>query len=275
MQQPGLFLVVGAVVLSASWAVLGGRGPVAHFTCSEQAEGTPLSVLFDASGSEDPDGRIVICFWTFGDGYTGSGQSVAHTYAQAGCYKVTLMVIAEGEAKDSLSGLIYVPGVEEVYPFGVQVGQAAPEFALPYLDGTIVRIADFRGQVVILDFWASWCAPCVTTAPVLEELCKHFQDDGVILVGVTIDRRVEDARQFLVDNGHASMIALWGSLDTAREVKTLYGVVEIPHVFVIDRIGVIRFSGRAEDLDAAHIELWLRCREFGSLVRQNHRESTG
>jgi len=139
MQQPGLFLVVGAVVLSASWAVLGGRGPVAHFTCSEQAEGTPLSVLFDASGSEDPDGRIVICFWTFGDGYTGSGQSVAHTYAQAGCYKVTLMVIAEGEAKDSLSGLIYVPGVEEVYPFGVQVGQAAPEFALPYLDGTIER----------------------------------------------------------------------------------------------------------------------------------------
>jgi len=114
-----------------------------------------------------------------------------------------------------------------------------------------------KNSILILDFWASWYAPCVTTAPVLEELCKHFQDDGVVLVGVTIDRRVEDARQFLEDNGHTSMIALWGSLDTAREVKTLYGVVEIPHVFVIDRIGVIRFSGRAEELHATHIEPWL------------------
>ena len=77
-------------------------------------------------------------------------------------------------------------------------------------------------------------------------------------VTVTIDRRVEDARRFLADNGHTSMIALWGSLDAAREVKALYGVVEIPHVFVIDRIGVIRFSGRAEELDATHIEPWLR-----------------
>jgi len=228
-----------------SWAILAGQPPVARFTCSGQPERLPLSVLFDASACDDPDGRIVICFWTFGDGYTGSGQSIAHTYAQASCYKVTLMVIAEGGARDTLSGLVYVPGVEEVYPFGVEVGQAAPEFALPNLDGTTVRLADFRGQVVILDFWASWCAPCVTTAPVLEELCEHYQDGGVVLVGVTIDRRVEDARQFLEDNGHTSMIALWGSLDTAREVKALYGVVEIPHVFVIDRIGFIRFSGRA------------------------------
>jgi len=241
-----------------SWTILGDRPPAAHFTCSEQPEGSSLSVSLDASSSDDPDGRIVIYFWTFGDGYTGSGQCIAHTYAQAGCYKVTLMVIAEGGARDTLSGLVYVPGVEEVYPFGVQVGQAAPEFSLPDLDGTTVRIADFRGQVVILDFWASWCAPCVTTSPVLEELCRHYQDDGVILVGVTIDRRVEDARQFLEDNGHTSMIALWGSLDAARKVKALYAVVEIPHVFVIDRMGIIRFSGRAKDLDAAHIEPWLQ-----------------
>ncbi len=256
-QRLSLFAVMIACSLSMSLAILGDQPPVARFTCSEQPERSPLNVFFDAATSEDADGRIVIYFWTFGDGYTGSGQSIAHTYAEAGCYKVTLMVIAEGGAKDTVSGLIYVPGVEEVYPFGVQVGHAAPEFALPDLDGTTVRIADFRGQVVILDFWASWCAPCVTTAPVLEELCQHFQDDGVVLVGVTIDRRVEDARQFQEDNGYTSMIALWGSLDAAREVKALYGVGEIPHVFVIDRIGVIRFSGRAEELDAAHIEPWL------------------
>ena len=257
-QRLSFFAVMIAFSLSMSLAILGDQPPVARFTCSEQPEQLPLNVFFDAAASDYPDGWIVIYFWTFGDGYTGSGQSIAHTYAQAGCYKVTLMVIAEGGARDTLSGLIYVPGVEEVYPFGVQVGQAAPEFALADLDGTTVRIADFRGQVVILDFWASWCAPCATTAPVLEELCRQFQDDGVVLVGVTIDRRVEDAGRFLADNGYTSMIALWGSLDAAREVKALYGVVEIPHVFVIDRIGVIRFAGRAEELDAAHVEPWLR-----------------
>jgi len=156
-QQLSLFVVVVAALFWMSWAILAGQPPVAHFTCNGQPEGSPLSISFDASACDDPDGRIVIYFWTFGDGYTGSGQSIAHTYPQAGCYKVTLMVIAEGGARDTLSGLIYVPGVEEVYPFGVEVGQAAPEFALPNLDGTTVRLADFRGQVVILDFCVLGC----------------------------------------------------------------------------------------------------------------------
>ena len=145
-QQLSFFAVIIAFLLSMSWAILGDQPPVAHFTCSEQPERSPLNVSFDASASDDPDGRIVIHFWTFGDGYTGSGQSVAHTYAQAGCYTVTLMVIAEGGATDTHSGLIYVPGGTEVFAFGVEVGQAAPEFALPDLDGTTVCIADFRGR---------------------------------------------------------------------------------------------------------------------------------
>ena len=246
-----------AVVLSASWAVLGDQPPVARFTCSGLLDESPLSVRFDASPSEEPNGRIVIYFWTFGDGSSGGGKTIDHTYAQSGSYTVTLLVIAEGGARDAFSGLIGVPGATDVFPFGPQVGQAAPEFLLPDLGGETIQIVDFRGQVVILDFWASWCAPCVATTPHLEVLRERYQDEGVVLVGVTIDRRLEDARKFLSEQGHPHMVALWGSLEDARAVKALYDVVEIPHVFVIDRMGVIRFSGRAEEFDGTDIEPWL------------------
>ncbi len=256
-QRPGLFLVLVAVVLSASWAVLGNQPPVACFTCSELLDELPLSVRFDASASEDPDGRIVIYFWAFGDGSSGGGKTIDHTYAQSGSYTVALLVIAEGGARDAISGLIGVPGATGVFPFAPEVGQAAPVFSLPDLEGKTIDIADFRGQMVILDFWASWCKPCVTTTVHLDTLRKRYEDEGVVLVGVTIDRRLEDVREFLNEHGSARMVALWGSLDDAREVKTLYDVVEIPHVFLIDRIGVIRFSGKPEELDCADIEPWL------------------
>ncbi len=256
-QRRGLFLMMGVVVLCVSWAVLGNQPPVARFTCSELPGESPLSVSFDATSSEDPDGRIVIYFWTFGDGSSGGGKTIDHTYTQSGSYTVTLLVIAEGGARDAISGLIGVPGATDVFPFGPQVGQAAPEFSLPNLGGKTIQIVDFRGQVVILDFWASWCVPCVTTTSHLEALRERYQDEGVVLVGVTIDRRLDDALKFLSEQGHAHLIALWGSLEDARKVKALYDVVEIPHVFVIDRMGVIRFSGRAEELDGTDIEPWL------------------
>jgi len=257
MQRLGLFFVMGAVVLSVSWAALGNQPPVARFTCSELPEAPPFSVSFDATSSEDPDGRIVIYFWTFGDGSSGGGKTIDHSYAQSGSYTVTLLVIAEGGARDAFLGLIGVPGATDVFPFGPQVEQAAPVFSLPDLEGRTINIVDFRGQVVILDFWASWCVPCVTTTSHLEALRERYQDESVVFVGVTIDRRLEDARKFLSEQGHAHLIALWGSLEDAREVKALYDVVEIPHVFVIDRMGVIRFSGRAEELDGTDIEPWL------------------
>jgi thiol-disulfide isomerase/thioredoxin len=252
-----LLLASLAIALGIPWTLSANTAPVAHFTRSAPSAESPLEVRFDASSSRDPDGRIVLFQWAFGDGYSGSGQTISHRYARDGSYAVTLVAVDDQGARGTLSGLISVSGPAEVFPFGTEVGQAAPEFALPDLAGKAVRIADFRGRVVILDFWASWCSPCAKTIPHLETLRKHYEGKGVVLVGVSLDRTAEKAGAFLAKDGSTEMVCLWGSLDAASAVKALYEVGAIPHVFLVDRLGVIRFSGKSEEITGDDIEPWL------------------
>ena len=140
---------------------------------------------------------------------------------------------------------------------GTATPEVAPEFTLRSLDGTNVSLSQFRGDVVILDFWATWCKPCTTTFPRLHALQEAYSEQGVILVGVSLDRSEQQAREYLVESGYATDTMLWGSLDQARAVKELYDVGGIPRTFVIDREGVIRFAGHPSRLDASALEAWL------------------
>jgi len=140
---------------------------------------------------------------------------------------------------------------------GTQVGQSAPNFTLPGLTGGGLTLSDLRGRVVLLDFWASWCAPCRATMPSLEALAARYKDRGLILVGVSLDRTVDDATSYLQASGADTLVPLWGSLVQAREVARLYGVVGIPHTFLIDRQGIIRFADHPALLKAGLIEAWL------------------
>ena len=133
----------------------------------------------------------------------------------------------------------------------------APLFTLPNLDGDDVSLAEYRGSVVILDFWATWCMPCTKTFPELHALQQAYADRGVVLLVVSLDKSAEDARDYLVENEFATDNVLWGSLKEAREVKELYSVCGIAHTLVIDRDGHIRFSGHPVRLTAEVIEAWL------------------
>ena len=137
---------------------------------------------------------------------------------------------------------------------GPHVGQIAPNFSLQILNGEMVSLSDLRGYVIILDFWASWCGPCCSSMPFLEGLRARYQDEGVFLLGVSLDRSGEDATTYLQNNGYEGMVALWGSLRETQNVSHLYGVVAIPHTFVIDRHGIIRYSGHPLRLTAELIE---------------------
>ncbi|HDS29009.1 MAG TPA: TlpA family protein disulfide reductase [Candidatus Acetothermia bacterium] len=133
----------------------------------------------------------------------------------------------------------------------------AMEFALENLDGDIVRLSDFQGEVVVIDFWATWCAPCLTSFPSLHALLEPYFGEGVRLLLICLDRSADPAREYLADQGFPTQDALWGSLHEARAVQELYSVVGIPWTIVIDRDGLIRYSGHPLHLSEDDLLPWL------------------
>ena len=133
----------------------------------------------------------------------------------------------------------------------------APGFVLQSLDGETVSLESYRGRVVVLDFWASWCKPCRKSFPELHEIAASMAVDGVDLLVISIDKTEEIARDYLIEHGFTTDNVLWGSLEEARKVKSEYGVIGIPHTFVIDREGVIRYSGHPNGLDREELLPWI------------------
>ncbi|MFN8058240.1 MAG: redoxin domain-containing protein [Vicinamibacterales bacterium] len=123
-------------------------------------------------------------------------------------------------------------------------GQRAPEFALTALDGRRVSLADLRGRVVILDFWASWCKPCVVEMPVLQKLWTQLESRGVVVLGIN-NEAVETARAFL--SGHG--VTFTTLSDPSSDVARRYQVKGIPVGAVVDRDGTISsfFVGLREE----------------------------
>ena len=117
-------------------------------------------------------------------------------------------------------------------------GDRAPHFMAPGLNGRgAVDLADFRGKVVLLDFWASWCAPCLTSLPKLEELRQEFADRDFRIVAVNLDSEPEKARRFLAKHpiGYASATDPVGHIPERFELGTM------PTSYLIDADGVIRY----------------------------------
>jgi peroxiredoxin len=113
--------------------------------------------------------------------------------------------------------------------------RTAPDFALPSLDGQTRRLSDLRGRPVLLNFWASWCAPCRIETPWLVELYRRYRAGGVEFLGVSLD----DDRKHAVDFAKLMEIdypVLFGT----RDVANAYGGVRLmPQTFFISRTGAI------------------------------------
>lgn len=134
---------------------------------------------------------------------------------------------------------------------GVTVGEEAAAFALPDARGQSVTLASLRGQIVILDFTASWCTACRTALPELERLGRKYAARDVSVVTVTIDANRRDADRFLAEVvPGAAMRVLY---DTTGRTLARYGASGMPAHYVLDRAGVVCFaaSGYTEERVAA------------------------
>ncbi|MDP9033903.1 MAG: redoxin domain-containing protein [Myxococcota bacterium] len=136
---------------------------------------------------------------------------------------------------------------------GSVIGEAVPDLELaPLNGGTAVRLSDLRGKVVLLDVWASWCAPCKEELPMLDEMVGRLRKKGVEIVAVSIDDNRQDAEAFLQSRPGWS---LRFAHDPEGQVPGKLQPPKMPSSYVIDRKGIIREmnAGFARS-DAPHIE---------------------
>ncbi len=124
-----------------------------------------------------------------------------------------------------------------------RIGTAAPAFTVEDADHKI-SLADFRGKVVVLNFWATWCPPCVEEMPSLVQLQQRFKDKGVTVVGISVDADGDAYHKFLKEY----KIDFLTVRDPDQKAASLYGTFKWPETYIIDRDGVVRrkFIGAVE-----------------------------
>jgi peroxiredoxin len=113
-------------------------------------------------------------------------------------------------------------------------GTTAPDFTLPDLDGKPVSLANFRGKVVFLNIWATWCAPCIEEMPSIEKLYQELHDEEFEILAVSIDEAGADVVLPFMRKHKLSFPAL---IDKAGTIKSLYRITGVPESFIIDRGG--------------------------------------
>lgn len=113
----------------------------------------------------------------------------------------------------------------------------APDFTLKSRSGENVRLSDFRGQVVLLNFWASWCGPCRQEMPILDAIHKKYEALGFTVLGVNVDLKSEKAINYLKDTP-VDFPVLY---DPKSKVSELYSVSAMPSTAIIDRDGKVRY----------------------------------
>ena len=130
---------------------------------------------------------------------------------------------------------------------GSQSDTMASDFSLQDMSGKTVRLSDYKGKVVLLEFWAAWCPPCRASVPGLEKLHKAYKDKGLVLLAVSMDEGGwDEVRSFITESG-ITYTVLKGTEDVAMK----YEVRSIPMMLVLNKEGKIakRYLGIGSDED--------------------------
>ncbi len=122
----------------------------------------------------------------------------------------------------------------------VDTNSPAPDFTLTALGGKQLELSQFKGQVVMLNFWASWCGPCRQEMPLLETIYKKYNKLGFTLIGVNVEPDSKAANDWLKQTPVSFPIIY----DTESKVSKLYGVAGMPSTVIVDRKGTVRMIHR-------------------------------
>jgi cytochrome c biogenesis protein CcmG, thiol:disulfide interchange protein DsbE len=115
------------------------------------------------------------------------------------------------------------------------IGAPAPQFSIQDHDRK-VALSDFRGQIVVLNFWASWCPPCIEETPSLVVMQQRLRAKGITVIGVSIDEDEQAYHRFINEHG----IDFITVREPSEATEHLYGTVKIPETYIIDRNGILR-----------------------------------
>lgn len=135
-------------------------------------------------------------------------------------------------------------------PPAPRAGAPAPVFDAATLDGATVALADLRGQVVVLNLWASWCAPCRAEMPALERVWQRYADDGVVVLAVNQGEDAATVRDFVQEHDLTFPVAL----DQREQIGRQYELVAYPTTLFIDREGIVHEVVRGGPMPEALIE---------------------
>ncbi len=139
------------------------------------------------------------------------------------------------------AGLLLAGWLLAAPALALEAGDVAPGFRAPRLDGAgELALADMRGKVVFVDFWASWCAPCQKSMPQLAALQREFPAERFALIGVNVDRDAPAAKKLLAKHG----VTYPSAADPEGGLPARFGLETMPTAYLIDGDGVIRYVHR-------------------------------
>ena len=123
------------------------------------------------------------------------------------------------------------------------IGVAAPDFTIQDSEHT-VTLSQFRGKIVVLNFWATWCPPCIEEMPSLVQMQKKLQEKGVTVLAVSVDDDANDYHKFLKDHNIDLLTVRESGQRTNKgviaPVSSHYGTIKVPETYIVDRQGTIR-----------------------------------
>jgi peroxiredoxin len=122
----------------------------------------------------------------------------------------------------------------------VGVEQAAPDFTLKSLEGRNLRLDEYKGQVVLINFWASWCGPCRQELPLLDRINARYHDAGFAVLGVNVEGQMGPASDMAKKTGVSFPVLV----DENQRVSELYDLEAMPTSVVVDRDGVVKYVHR-------------------------------